>query len=166
MTAILITLALIFLCVGLLGTIMPAVPGLPLMFGGTWLLAYATQYQIIGTTTLIVLAVLVIIGSALDYVAGLLGAKFSGASKQALWGALAGGVIGIFFALPGMIIGPLIGAAIGEFLARRDLLTAGKVGIATFIGFIVGVATKIGCALAILLTVVAMFLWHLISVSA
>lgn len=104
MTAILVTLALIFLIVGLLGTILPAIPGLPLMFAGAWLLAYTGDYQIIGTPALIALGILALIGSAMDYVAGLLGAKFTGASKQALWGAFVGGIVGLFFALPGLIL--------------------------------------------------------------
>ncbi|WP_066569341.1 DUF456 domain-containing protein [Snodgrassella sp. CFCC 13594] len=158
MSAILITLALILLVLGLLGTILPALPGLPLMFAGAWLLAYVGDYQVMGTTTLIALGLLTIIGVALDYIAGMLGAKFSGASKQALWGALIGAIVGVFFGLPGILFGPLAGAAAGEFIARRDLLAAGKVGIATFIGFIIGVVAKIGCALAILLTIIVMYI--------
>ena len=161
MTAILITLALILLVVGLLGTILPAIPGLPLMFAGAWLLAYSGDYQIIGPPTLVVLGILALIGSAMDYVAGLLGAKFTGASKQALWGAFIGGIVGVFFNLPGLILGPLVGAAVGEFWARRNLLSAGKVGIGTFIGFIIGVVAKVGCALAILLTIAALFIFSL-----
>jgi uncharacterized protein YqgC (DUF456 family) len=161
MTAILVTLALIFLIVGLLGTILPAIPGLPLMFAGAWLLAYTGDYQIIGTPALIALGILALIGSAMDYVAGLLGAKFTGASKQALWGAFVGGIVGLFFALPGLILGPLVGAALGELWARRSLLSAGKVGIGTFIGFIIGVVAKVGCALAILLTIAALFIFSL-----
>ena len=161
MTAILVTLALIFLIVGLLGTILPAIPGLPLMFAGAWLLAYTGDYQVIGTPALIALGILALIGSAMDYVAGLLGAKFTGASKQALWGAFVGGIVGLFFALPGLILGPLVGAALGELWARRSLLSAGKVGIGTFIGFIIGVVAKVGCALAILLTIAALFIFSL-----
>ena len=161
MTAILVTLALIFLIVGLLGTILPAIPGLPLMFAGAWLLAYTGDYQIIGTPALIALGILALIGSAMDYVAGLLGAKFTGASKQALWGAFVGGIVGLFFSLPGLILGPLVGAALGELWARRSLLSAGKVGIGTFIGFIIGVVAKVGCALAILLTIAALFIFSL-----
>lgn len=157
MTTILVILSLILLIVGLLGTVLPAIPGLPLMFVGAWLLAYTGDYQIIGTTTLVVLGILVAAGSAMDYVAGLLGAKFTGASKPALWGAFAGSIIGLFFGLPGLILGPLVGAALGELWARRSLLAAGKVGVGTFIGFIIGVAAKLGSALAILLTVVVMF---------
>lgn len=158
MTSVLVILALICLLAGLFGTIAPALPGLPLMFAGAWLLAYSGDYQVIGTPTLVVLGILVVAGSLLDYVAGLLGAKFSGASKQALWGAFIGSIVGLFFGLLGLIFGPLIGAAIGEFLARRNLLAAGKVGIGTFIGFIIGVVAKVGCALAIVFIITALFI--------
>lgn len=152
MTAILITLGLIALLVGLLGTIYPAIPGLGLMFAGAWLLAHADGYQIIGTNTLIFLGIVAALGMATDYVAGMLGAKFTGASKTAVWGALIGGIAGAFFSLPGLLLGPLVGAGAGEFWARRDLWSAGKVSLGTFAGFIVGVIAKVGCALTIVLT--------------
>lgn len=156
MTTILMILGLIFLLVGLLGTVYPAIPGLGLMFGGAWLLAYAGDYQVITTNTLIFLAVVTVLGSVTDYVAGMLGAKFTGASRQAVWGALIGGLVGAFFSLPGLLLGPLVGAGAGEFWARKDVWAAGKVGIGTFIGFIVGVVAKLGCALTILLTLIVM----------
>ncbi|MCS4532876.1 DUF456 domain-containing protein [Neisseria montereyensis] len=161
MTAILVALGLIALIAGLLGTIYPALPGLGLMFGGAWLLAYADGYHIIGTNTLIFLAVVTILGTATDYVAGMLGAKFTGASKTAIWGSLIGGIIGAFFSLPGLLLGPLLGAAIGEFWARKDLWSAGKVSIGTFIGFIIGVVAKVGCALTILLTLIVLGIFSL-----
>ncbi len=158
MTAILITLGLIALLIGLLGTIYPAIPGLGLMFAGAWLLGYAGNYDIIGSNALIFLGIVAVVGTAMDYVAGMLGAKFTGASKTAIWGALIGGIIGAFFSLPGLLLGPLIGAAGGEFWARKDLWSAGKVGIGTFIGFILGVVAKVGCALVILLTLATLFI--------
>ena len=117
------------------------------MFGGAWLLAYAGDYQIYGTNTLIFLS----------NVAGALGAKYTGASKTAVWGALIGGIVGAFFSIPGLLFGPLIGAGVGEFLARRDMWQAGKVGLGTFIGFIIGTVAKIGCALTIVMTLLVMW---------
>ncbi|MFV2029680.1 DUF456 domain-containing protein [Neisseria sp. S1] len=156
MFSILIILGLIALLIGLLGTIYPAIPGLGLMFAGAWLIAYAGDYQIIGTATLIFLGIVAAVGTVMDYVAGMLGAKFTGASKTAVWGALIGGIAGAFFSLPGLLLGPLVGAGIGEFWARKDLLSAGKVGLGTFIGFIVGVIAKLGCALTIIFTLAVM----------
>ena len=161
MTALLIILALICLLAGLAGTVYPAVPGLPLMFGGAWLLAYSSDYQIVGGWTLAVLGVVAAIGFATDFFASLLGAKYTGASKEAVWGAFIGGIAGIFLGIPGLLLGPLAGAAVGEYGARRCLLQAGKVGIGTFIGFILGVVAKIGTALVIILVLAWCYLAQL-----
>lgn len=157
MTAILIVIGLILLVVGVLGIVYPAVPGLPLMFVGALSIAYAHQFDYMAWWSLGAIAFITIAGSALDYVAGTLGAKFTGASKQALIGSLIGAVVGAVVSFTGMwpaiFLGPLIGAAVGEYLAKRDLLKAGKVGIGTFMGFIAGVIAKIACALIIVLIV-------------
>ncbi|QMT32791.1 DUF456 family protein [Conchiformibius steedae DSM 2580] len=160
LTVLLIVLALTLLLAGAAGTVYPALPGLPMMFGGAWLLAYAQDYQIITVWTLILLLLPTLFGMAMDFVAGMLGAKYTGADKQAVWGAFIGGIAGIFFGIIGLLLGPLIGAAIGEFIAKRDLLKAGKVGIGTFVGFVVGTAAKIGAALVIVLVVAAQYVVH------
>ncbi|MBI3146624.1 MAG: DUF456 family protein [Pseudogulbenkiania sp.] len=152
MDILLYTLSVLLVLAGLAGTVFPALPGLPLMLGGFALAGWVDDFQHVGALTLGVLALLAVIGLAVDFVAGLLGAKATGASRQALWGAFAGSLVGLFFALPGVILGPLVGAAIGEFLARRDVYQAGKVGLGTFAGFIVGTVAKIGCAFAMLAT--------------
>ncbi|RRD91714.1 DUF456 domain-containing protein [Conchiformibius steedae] len=160
LTVLLIVLALTLLLAGAAGTVYPALPGLPMMFGGAWLLAYAQDYQIITVWTLVLLLLPTLFGMAMDFVAGMLGAKYTGADKQAVWGAFIGGIAGIFFGIIGLLLGPLIGAAIGEFVAKRDLLKAGKVGIGTFVGFVVGTAAKIGAALVIVLVVAAQYVVH------
>ena len=161
MTTILILLGLIAVLVGLLGTIYPAIPGLGLMFGGAWLLAYAGNYQVYGTNTLIFIGIAAAFGMAMDYVSGVLGAKYTGASKQALWGAFIGGITGAFLSLPGLLLGPLVGAGVGEFIAKRDMLQAGKVSVGTFIGFIIGMIAKVGCALALVLTLLSVWIFNL-----
>ena len=87
MSAVWLTLAVVFCLVGVVGLIAPALPGLPLIFVGVWLMALSDDYQVIGPGSLIVFFVLCSVGVALDYVAGMMGAKFSGASKKAYWGA-------------------------------------------------------------------------------
>ena len=163
MEIFLIVLALLLLIAGFIGLIHPAIPGLPLMFGGVWLIAYVEDYQHIGTTTLIVVGIFVVIGMAMDFVSGLLGAKFTGASKKALWGAFIGGIVGIFMGLLGIILGPIIGAAIGEYLDKQDLLKSGVVSIGTFIGILVGTIAKVGCAFAILGITIGVYLFSFIS---
>jgi uncharacterized protein YqgC (DUF456 family) len=149
---LLYVLSVLLVLAGLAGTVFPALPGLPLMLGGFALAGWVDGFQHVGAVTLGILGVLAVIGLGIDFVAGLLGAKATGASRQALWGAFAGSLVGLFFTLPGVILGPLIGAAIGEFLARRDVYQAGKVGLGTFLGFVVGTVAKIGCACAMLAT--------------
>lgn len=144
--------ATVLVLAGLAGTVFPALPGLPLMLAGFFLAAWANGFADVGALTLTLLSVLTVVGVAVDFVAGLLGAKAYGASREALWGSLIGGVAGMFLGLLGVIVGPLLGAAVGEYLARRDALQAGKVGLATFAGFIVGTVAKVGCAIAMLAT--------------
>lgn len=144
---------------GLAGTIFPALPGLPLMLAGIGLIGYLENFQHLNTYVFIILIVLTIIGSAIDFLAGLFGAKATGASKQALWGAFIGGIVGIFFGIPGAIFGPLIGAIIGEILARSDIKQVSKVSIGTFIGFLIGTCAKISCACAMLATMALAFIF-------
>ncbi len=152
-TIILIICAVLLMLLGLAGTIHPAIPGLPILYGGFFLLAYAQDYHYIGVTLLLIALLITIVGMVMDFIAGLLGAKMTGASKRAIWGAVIGGVVGIFLGPIGIIFGPLVGAAIGEYIEVKDALKAGKVGIGTFIGFIIGTVAKIGCALVILLMI-------------
>ncbi|MCP9759600.1 DUF456 domain-containing protein [Aquitalea sp. S1-19] len=142
----------LLILIGLAGVILPALPGLPLMFAGMLLTAWLGDFQHIGALSLGLLAMLTLLGMFADFIAGVLGAKAGGASRQALWGAFWGSVFGLFLGIVGLIIGPLLGAAIGEYLARRDMLQAGKASVATFIGLLLGTVAKVGCALAMLLT--------------
>jgi len=80
---------------------------------------------------------------ALDYAAGLLGARRVGASREALIGAALGTVAGLLMGLVGVLFMPLVGAAAGEYIARRDQVNALKVGAATWLGIIVGLVAKV-----------------------
>jgi uncharacterized protein YqgC (DUF456 family) len=132
--------------VGAVGTVLPALPGVPLIFAGVLLAAWAEDFQRIGGWTLGVLGVLALIGLAVDYVAASMSAQRAGASRQGIIGAALGTVAGIFTGLIGLVFMPLVGAAIGEFIAHRDALRAGKVGVATWLGLLVGTAIKIAVA--------------------
>ena len=87
--------------------------------------------------------VLAALAWGLDYVAGLMGAKKAGASKMALMGAAAGTVLGLFMGLVGVLFMPLVGAAVGEYLAQKDQIRAVKVGVATWVGIMVGLIAKV-----------------------
>ena len=146
MTELLWILAVLLVIVGAAGTVLPALPGVPLIFAGVVLAAWAEDFQRIGGWTLGVLAVLAVIGMVVDYVAASMSAQRAGASRQGIIGAAIGTVAGIFTGLWGLIFMPLVGAAIGEFIAHKDAFRAGKVGAATWIGLLVGTAVKIAVA--------------------
>ena len=129
--------------VGLAGTVLPALPGTVLVWGGILLGAWIDDFTRVGATTLVVISVLAVLAWGLDYVAGLMGAKKAGASKLALLGAAAGTVIGLFMGLVGVLFMPLVGAAAGEYLAQKDQKRAVKVGVSTWIGIMVGLIAKV-----------------------
>jgi uncharacterized protein YqgC (DUF456 family) len=146
MTTALWVIAVLLIVVGVAGTVLPALPGIPLIFGGVLLAAWIDDFQRIGTWTLVVLAVLAAIGVAVDYIAAALSAQRVGASRQGIIGAAIGTLAGIFTGLWGLVFMPLVGAAIGEFIAHKDALRAGKVGVATWFGLLIGTAVKIAVA--------------------
>jgi uncharacterized protein YqgC (DUF456 family) len=146
--------AAVLLLAGLAGTVLPALPGIPLIFGAVLLAAWIEDFQRIGAWTLAVLGVLAAVGMAIDYIAAATSAKRAGASKLGVIGAAVGTVVGIFTGLWGLVFMPLVGAAVGEFIAQRDALRAGKVGLATWIGLLLGTAVKI----AIAFTMIGVFL--------
>ncbi len=141
--ALLWILSVALILIGLAGTVLPALPGTALVLGGIVLGAWIDDFTRVGTTTLIIVAVLAVLAWALDFVAGLLGAKKVGASRQALIGAAVGTVVGLFMGLVGVFFMPLVGAAVGEYLARRDQQHALKVGVATWLGIMAGMLAKV-----------------------
>jgi uncharacterized protein YqgC (DUF456 family) len=136
-------LAVLLILIGLAGTVLPALPGTALVLGGIVLAAWIDDFTRIGTTTLVVVALLAVLAWALDFVAGLLGARKVGASRQALVGAAVGTVVGLFMGLVGVLFMPLVGAAVGEYLARRDQKNAVRVGLATWLGIMAGMLAKV-----------------------
>lgn len=146
MTELLWVVAVLFVIVGAIGTVLPAMPGVPLIFAGVLMAAWAEDFERIGGWTIGVLAVLAVIGVVVDYVAASMSAQRAGASRQGIIGAAIGTVAGIFTGLWGLVFMPLVGAAIGELLAHRDALRAGRVGVATWFGLLIGTAVKIAVA--------------------
>ncbi len=131
---------------------------MPLIFGGVLLAAWIGDFQRISVFTVVVLAVLAVVGIVIDYIAAAISAKRAGASKQGIVGAAIGTVAGIFTGLWGLLFMPLMGAAIGEFIAHKDAFRAGKVGAATWFGLLIGTAIK----LAIAFTMVGVFIAALV----
>lgn len=149
------TLAVGFMAIGLAGTVVPILPGLPMIFAGAWIAAWIGSYEQIGVTSLVILGILTVIGLAVDALAQALGAKKAGATKLGVIGSMIGTFVGVFTGLWGLLFMPLAGAAIGEFIDHQDAVKSGKVGIATWVGMMVGTVIKLGIAFTMVGIVVA-----------
>ena len=143
MEVLLWILAILLILAGIAGTLLPALPGAALVFAGLLLGAWIDDFTRVSVTTVVVLGVLTVASWIVDYVSGLLGAKKAGATREAVIGAAIGTVLGIFTGLWGLVFMPLAGAAIGEYIAIRDHVRAGRVGVATWIGMMIGAVAKI-----------------------
>ena len=148
MTAILWTVSGALILLGLAGTVLPALPGVTLVFVGIALAAWIDDFARIPVWLLLILGVLTAVAWVVEYAAAAMGAKRAGASRLAVVGAVAGTLAGIFSGLWGLLFMPLVGAAVGEYIAQRDLRRAGRIGIATWIGLLLGTAAKVAIAFA------------------
>lgn len=143
METLLITGAIICAIIGLAGSILPALPGAPLSFAGLVLLCFCDGADV-SSTSIWVSAILLAIVSVLDYVAPIWLTNASGGSKQATRGSIAGLIAGLFFFPPwGLIIGPFIGAFVGELMTHATTGKALKVAMMSFVGFVLTTGMKI-----------------------
>ncbi|MCD6459584.1 DUF456 domain-containing protein [bacterium] len=154
MNFLLWVVTIIFIFVGISGVMLPALPGIPLAFIGFLIGAWIDGFQKVGWFTVIILAVLTVLSILLDFLVSTLGAKRMGASFFGMTGAVVGTIIGLFFGLTGLVFGPFIGAVAGELLSKKNLIQAGKVGIGTWIGLVIGIAVK----MAVISAMIGIFL--------
>jgi len=150
----------ILILVGIAGVVLPAIPGLPLVFAGMLLAAWTGGFQQIGITTLVILGVLTALSLGVDVWAAAMGARRVGASRLALVGAIVGTFAGFLLGPIGIFVGPFVGALGGELLHGRRLDAAGmgqatRVGFGTWLGIAMGIALKLMLALAML----GLFAW-------
>jgi len=148
--SLLYVLAALLVLVGLAGVILPALPGLPLVFAGMLLAAWVDHFETVGPVPLVILGVLTLVSFLVDFWATAHGAKRVGASRKALVGAVLGTFAGLFFAPVGLFVGPFAGALIGELLHGRQLHIAAKVGFGTWLGIVLAIVLKLGLAFAML----------------
>ncbi|MFT5140358.1 MAG: hypothetical protein ACI9H8_002001 [Lysobacterales bacterium] len=139
-------LATLIVVGGLAGTIIPALPGVPLVFAGLLLGAWAGDFVQVGWTTVGILGALTALAWLVDFLAAAMGAKRLGASQRAFWGAAFGAIVGMFFGLPGIILGPFVGAVVAEISAGRTVQQASIAGYGTWIGIVLGTAAKLAIA--------------------
>lgn len=156
MDVFLIIIAAILMLLGLLGCILPALPGPPVSYVGFILLHFTDKVQF-STTQIIFLLILVIIAQVIDYFIPILGSKYSGGTKWGSWGAFVGSVLGLFFLPWGLILGPFIGAMAGELLGDADMKSALRSGTGALVGFLLGTVLKLAlCMYFIVLMVRAL----------
>jgi uncharacterized protein YqgC (DUF456 family) len=128
--------------VGLAGIVLPALPGTILILAGIFVGAWIDHYTRVGWVALAVITALAILAWVTDYLAAVLGARRVGASRLAIAGAAIGTIAGIFMGFVGVFFMPLVGAAVGEYISRREHGAAVRVGVATWIGLMLGMLAK------------------------
>lgn len=143
-------LAVLLVLVGIAGTILPALPGLPLVYAGLLLAAWADGFVHVSGWTMVVLGLVTAMAMLADFVASLLGTRVAGASKWAMLGAGVGTIVGIFFGLPGLLLGPFIGAMAAELIYRENLAVATKAGLGAWLGLALGAAAKVAAVFTLL----------------
>lgn len=151
MTVVLLwVLAFVLILVGLIGTLLPVMPGALLVFLGMFAGAWADDFSRVGWAVLGVLAILTVLFYVLDFLAGAYGARRLGASRWGVIGAILGALVGMFFGFVGVVVGPFVGAVVGELLARRGLLEASRAGAGAWIGLVLSVAARLALIFAML----------------
>lgn len=143
-------LAGVLVLVGLAGVILPALPGLPVVFAGLALAAWAGHFEQVGGWTVALLGVLTLASLAVDVMGTAMGARRVGASRLALVGAVVGTFAGLFLGPFGLLLGPFAGALLGELVHGRRIGQAARVGFGTWMGIVFATVLKLGLAFAML----------------
>jgi hypothetical protein len=146
-------LAALLVLGGIAGSVLPALPGVTMVFAGLVLAAWADDFTRVGVFTLVLLGLLTIASFAIDFAATALGAKRVGATRLAVVGAALGTLAGLFLGIPGLILGPFVGAVAGELLSHGQVQQATRAGIATWVGLLFGTLAK----LALVFTMLGVF---------
>ena len=148
-------LVAVLMLLGLAGAILPGLPGPPLILLGALVYAFATHWTPIGPGRLVILAGLGVGAWGAGHVGTAMGAKRAGGSRWAVVGALAGGMVGIFFAPFGLILGPLVGAVAAELFRTGAVRDSIRTGVGAALGVLAGAALQFALSLAM----VILFVW-------
>lgn len=144
-------LAILLILVGLAGTVLPALPGVPILLGGLLLIAWMDGFTNVSGLTLSLMALLAILSVVIDFLATAEGARRFGAGRHAILGATLGLLVGLFFGLPGLILGPFLGAVAGHLLSKAQLDASMRAGVGATLGVVVGTLSKVVIAAIMLL---------------
>lgn len=138
-------IAIVLFIIGLVGTVLPMLPGPILIYAGMLLYGLMTDFITLDFKFYLIQGLVFALIFFVDYLATALGTRRYGGSKQAGWGAALGMLVGIFFAPIGIILGPFLGAVGAELLFRRtELKKAFRIGVGTLIGLLGGIVVKLG----------------------
>lgn len=130
---------IILIVIGVAGTVVPLIPGIPLIFVSILAYGWHEGFNVITPKYLAIMGALTVLAVIIDYLSTVLGAKYFGSSKKGVWGALLGTFAGLFLFPPlGILIGPWLGASIGEYIDCNDLNKAMKAGVGTVVGLFSG----------------------------
>jgi uncharacterized protein len=144
-------ITIVLFAVGLIGTVLPVFPGTTIILAGAVIhRVMLGPEKSIGWRSIVVLILLTLATYALDFVSGYFGAKYFGATKWGMFGAVIGAIIGILFGIVGLLIGPVIGAIVGEFIAGKRMIDAGRAGWGSLLGNLGGMVGKLVIALAMI----------------
>ena len=144
MEIFLLVIAFLLMLIGVIGCIVPGLPGTPIAYAGLWI-AQATERVDFSWQFLLVWGIVMIAVSALDYVVPAWGTKHYGGTRYGVWGSTIGVFVGLFFGAAGVILGPLVGAVLGEMLSGKALAEALKAGWGSFVGILFGTVIKLIC---------------------
>jgi uncharacterized protein len=139
---ILLISGILFMILGIIGCLVPVLPGPPLSFLGLILLHFS-RFGHFPMSTLITLGVIAVVATVLDYIVPVWGTKRFGGSKYGTRGAMVGLAIGLFLGPMGIIIGPMVGAFVGEMIFKDDLSYAARAGFGSLLGFLTGIGLKL-----------------------
>lgn len=145
---------ILMVLIGIAGIILPALPGVVLVYLGLFFVAWSDGFARVGWITLTILLLIGTVAWLIDLFTTVYGARRIGASRWAALGAAVGMLVGLAFGFPGILIGPFVGALLAEYIVRRDLLQASKAGLGTWLGLLVGTALK----LALIFAMIGIFL--------
>ena len=140
----LLILAGLCMLIGIIGCIVPGLPGTPIAYAGLWIAQASTRVEF-SWKILLIWGIVTIVVSVLDYVVPAWGTKKFGGTRWGVWGSTIGVIVGLFFGAVGVIVGPLLGAILGELLGGKELSNALRAGWGSFVGLLCGTILKLVC---------------------
>jgi uncharacterized protein len=146
-----LSLALLVMLAGLVGSVVPGLPGTPVVLAAAVIHFLCFGQHSVSALVLVILVVLTAVSVAFDFLAGMVGANKFGATWRGALGAVVGGLVGLFFSLPGIILGPFVGATVFELLGDRELKAALKAGLGATLGLFAGIIGKFSIAVVMIL---------------